>query len=189
MPKGKKEVEELASDDGTILIPADKVPEVSASAAKKMVKRPMSEKQMENAKKLGELAKARWAAIREQKEAEKKEAEERAKEEKRAREEEMIKAGTHVRVRVREKGSPRNKVQARKPLKPLPLKRAETAWDSDTSDTEVTETETETEVEDVKPRRVRKEVKKTLRTLEKVDQALSAMPSNPYMAMLQSRWV
>lgn len=216
---GSKFEKELKQDeDGTVLIPKDALPEViiSETTAKKAVKRVLSEKQMENAKRLGELSKARWEKLREEKARLKAEAEAKEKEE----EKKLIEAGTHVRVKVAEKGKPRGKAvkkqdltdmpkaQTAMPKKPLPLRRenAYQATDdsSDHSDTDITETEEDTDVEEVRPRYVRsglvqtqnshsvagvrKQVKKNLKVLARVDEALSQTPTNPYLTMLQGRW-
>jgi hypothetical protein len=215
MPKGSKLKEELKQDeDGTILIPKEAIPEVPITVAKKAVKRQLSEKQMENAKKLGELSKARWEKLREEKARLKAEQEAKEKEE----EKKLIEAGTHVRVKVaapkpRGKNAPKqsshagtdNEIAMPKPLKLVRQPAYEATDDSsDHSDTDVTETEEDTDVEEQKPRYVRsglvqtqnshsvagvrKQVKKNLKVLARVDEALAQTPSNPYLSMLQGRW-
>jgi len=183
----KLEKELKQDDDGTILIPKEAIPEVTISetVAKKSVKRQLSEKQQENAKKLGEASKLRWEKLREEKARMKAEAETKEKEE----EKKLIDAGSHVRVKV-VKGKPRSKGVIKEPIKPLKLVRQpayETDDSSDHSDTDVTETEEDSDV-DERPSRVRRQVKKNLRVLQKVDEALAFAPSNPYLAMLSGRW-
>jgi hypothetical protein len=190
----KLEKELKQDDDGTILIPKEAIPEVTISetVAKKSVKRQLSEKQQENAKKLGEASKLRWEKLREEKARMKAEAEAKEKEE----EKKLIDAGSHVRVKV-VKGKPRSKGVIKEPIKPLKLVRQpayETDDSSDHSDTDVTETEEDSDVDEqsraslVRPSRVRRQVKKNLRVLQKVDEALAFAPSNPYLAMLSGRW-
>lgn len=198
---GSKFEKELKQDeDGTVLIPKDALPEVviSETTAKKAVKRELSEKQRENAKRLGEASKLRWEKLREEKARMKAEAEAKEKEE----EKKLIDAGTHIRVKVAEKQKPRGRAVKKQeemhkahsetamPKNPLPLRRQpayEADDSSDHSDTDVTETEEDSDV-DEKPRYIRKQVKKNLRVLQKVDEALTFAPSNPYLAMLQGRW-
>jgi hypothetical protein len=189
MPKGSKLKEELKQDeDGTILIPKESLPEVPITVAKKSVKRVLSEKQMENAKKLGEASKARWEKLREEKARLKAEAEAKEKEE----EKKLIDAGTHVRVKVAEKGKPRGRPIKKEPMpKPLKLVRQpayeETDDSSDNDDSGYTETEEDTDVEE-RPSRVRRQVKKNLKVLARVDEALAQAPTNPYISMLSGRW-
>jgi hypothetical protein len=184
---GSKLEKELKQEGDTILMPVESLPKpveslpvISESVAKKAVKRVMSDKQVENAKKLGELSKARWEALRVEKARLKLEEEEKKKADEKA----LIDAGTHIRMKVT-KGKPRRAVK--KPLK-LTRQYEEKNDSSDDSDNDTTETETDTDVEDVKPRYVRKQVKKNLRVLERVDEAISRAPMNPYVAMLQGRW-
>lgn len=188
MPKGKLEKELKPDENGEVIVPKEIV-EIAPTAAIKKVKRVMSEKQMENAKKMIEANKERWAKIREAKELAKKEEEEKRK----AEEEEKIQAGTHVRVKLAEKRV--YKPREPKTPKPLPLRRenarqkADSESDTDDTDT-VTETETdmsEEEEERPKARAVRREMKKTLRVVEKVDAAIQQV-TNPYLSMLQRRW-
>lgn len=185
MPKSKIEKEFQADEEGTVLVPKEIV-SVPESAIKKAVKREMSDKQKENMLKMVEANKARWAKAREEKA--------RAVEEERAKrleeEKKLIEAGTHVRVKVTKK-----QYKPRTP-KPLPLKRENEAKNdsSDDDDTGITETETDTglsdtETEDERPkaRKVRREMKKTLRVVEKVDAVLNQV-QNPYLSMLSNRW-
>jgi hypothetical protein len=187
---GSKLEKELKQDGDTILMPVESLPKpieslpvINETVAKKAVKRVMSDKQVENAKKLGELSKARWEALRVEKARLKAEEEEKKKADEKA----LIDAGTHIRMKVT-KGKPRGRA-VKKKLKLIRQPAYEEKNDSsDDSDNDTTETETDTDVEDVKPRYVRKQVKKNLRVLERVDEAISRAPMNPYVAMLQGRW-
>lgn len=183
MPKSKMEKEFQADEEGTVVVPKEILPAIPETVLKKSVKREMSEKQKANIEKVIAANKERWAKKREEK-AKMAEEEIRMKKE---TEEKLIEAGTHIRVKVKEKP-----VKAPKASKPLPVRRYEKAdSESDTDDIDtVTETETELESEDERPaaRKVRREMKKTLRVVEKVNQALSSTPVNPYVAMLQGRW-
>ena len=94
------------------------------------------------------------------------------------KENEKVSSGTHVRVVIKQP-SRRSRKQ-------------ETTTEDDTTD--VTETETETEAEeDYKPkqRAIRRQAKKLVKTVEKIDkviQQVPAAPSNPYATMLANRW-
>lgn len=194
MPPTKLEKELKPDEDGMVLVPKEIV-EVTPTAVVKKVKRVMSEKQMENARKMIEANKERWAKIREAKELAKKEEEEKRK----AEEEEKIQAGTHIRVKLAEKRVYKPRAEKTEMPDPLPLKRQD-AYSNDArrkvrmpvveeSDT-VTETETdmsEEEEERPKARAVRREMRKTLRVVEKVDAAIQQV-SNPYLSMLQRKW-
>jgi hypothetical protein len=199
MVKGGSKLEkELKEEDGTVLLPVESVPEVSVSVAKKSVKRVLTEKQQENAKRLGEASKARWEKLREEKARLKAEEEEKKKAEEKA----LIDAGTHVRVRLKEK-----KVMREKPSTPMAPKRSEALpkknpvlrrqkayereeeSDSESqSDFGSTETEEDTDVEEApRSRTVRREIKKNVKALERVDAVLSTV-QNPYLSMLASKW-
>jgi hypothetical protein len=58
---------------------------------------------------------------------------------------------------------------------------------SDNDDSGYTETEEDTDVEE-RPSRVRRQVKKNLKVLARVDEALAQAPTNPYISMLSGRW-
>lgn len=199
MTKSKLEKEFQADEDGTVLVPKEIVPpvEVSITTVKKAVKREMSEKQRANMERMIEMNKEKWAKKREEKQKALEEEILKKKEE----EQKLLDAGTHVRVKVSKKEyKPREKkVESPNPPKPLPLRRTKAYEKTDNSESDgddidtVTETETDitsdTEDERPKQRRVRREMKKTLRVVEKVNQALSyAPPTNPYLTMLQNRW-
>lgn len=199
MPKSKLQRELKPNEDGTVLVPKEIIPvvEVSQTAARKAVKREMSDKQRENMEKMIQANKERWIKIRE----EKMKAEDEEKSKRKEDEQKLLDAGTHVRVKLKEK-----KVVIRKPKAPrveelpeeeeeeevIPQKaqkkpRRKPIYESDTP----TETEDDTDFEEDKPakRTVRREVKKNLKALERIDSVLaSTPPTNPYMSMLQARW-
>lgn len=212
---GSKLEKELKEEDGTVLLPVESLPEVPVSVAKKSVKRVLSEKQQENARRLGEASKARWEKLRAEKARLKAEEEEKKKEEEKA----LIEAGTHVRVKLKEK----KVVLREKPSTPMappmscatnvascprlpggrsqalpkknPVLRRQKAYereeedDSESqSDFGATETEEDTDVEETpRSRTVRREIKKNVRALERVDAVLSNV-QNPYLTMLANRW-
>lgn len=195
---GSKLEKELKEEDGTVLLPVEALPEVPVSTAKKAVKRVLSEKQQENAKRLGEMSKARWEKLREEKARVKAEEEEKKKEEEKA----LINAGTHIRVRLKEKvlrkvpttpmAPKMDMPKAHSPSgsalpKKAPVLRRTKAYEAESEDETETDT-TEAEDTDVEePRRVRRQIKKNLRVLEKVDAVLHTV-QNPYMSMLAGRW-
>lgn len=200
MPKSKLEREFPVSEDGTVVMPKELVPEqkISRSAIKSAIKRPLSEKQQENLAKLVEANKKRWAALREAKEKQSAEALSAVKQE----EEKLIEQGTHVRLKVREKVEKPRKVkekveeippvvEAPKPIQ-KPQKKKHSRYTTDSSDDETTETETETEVEDsddepLPPRRAVRQARRAVRTLQKIDEVIEHA-SNPYMSKLMNRW-
>lgn len=205
MPKSKIEKEFQADEEGTVLVPKEIVA-IPETVVKKTVKREISEKQRANMEKMIAANKERWAKLREERA--------RAAEEERAKrmeeEKKLIEAGTHVRVKVTKK---QYKPRERKDSPPAPLKlvrqngRYEEPSDTDRergsynrrytpsdteepTETEVSDTEvTESEYEEERPkaRRARREMKKTLRVVEKVDAVLNQV-QNPYLSMLSSRW-
>ncbi len=205
MVKGGSKLEkELKEQDGTVLLPVESLPEVPISVAKKSVKRVLSEKQQENARRLGEASKARWEKLRAEKARLKAEEEEKKKEEEKA----LIEAGTHVRVKLKEK----KVVLREKPMTPHappmsqalpksetampkknPVLRRQKAYEADSdsesqSDFGSTETEEDTDVEEApRSRTVRREIKKNVKALERVDAVLSTV-QNPYLSMLANRW-
>lgn len=175
--------------------------EVSSSALKKLREpRPRSEAQKAADKALGERARARWAErkealqpIKEEIKAEtrkdlpviaeldrkiREEVIKPARERKKKEEEEAkLAAGTHVKVI----------------LKRRPRKKVETTETETTDTTDYTETEDDTDMEDYKSKarvaRKAQVAKKLVKTVQKIDQVIQqAQPSNPYTAMLASRW-
>ena len=127
-----------------------------------------------------------------------------------------VEAGTHVRVAVKEKRSadptarkhvakPKEVVEepeesseeeeviiVKKPKEPKPRKVSHPKWIAVHSDTDTpTETETDdTDVEEYKQgkRQIRREVKKNIRAIEKIDHVVQQTMVNPYSALLASRW-
>jgi len=186
-----------SADGETLLLPKEMVGaiELPARAVKKMVnagkeRAPPTPAQLEARKRFIEMAKDRSRIVKEKKEMEAKEflkKETEAKQEidqfktevkgkKIEKENEKVSSGTHVRVVIKQP-SRRSRKQ-------------ETTTEDDTTD--VTETETEAE-EDYKPkqRAIRRQAKKLVKTVEKIDkviQQIPAAPSNPYANMLASRW-
>jgi hypothetical protein len=193
MPKSKIEKEFQADEDGTVIVPKEIVPSpgISPTTVNKAVKREMSEKQRANMERMIEMNKEKWAKKREEKENSIVEEALKKKEE----QQKLLDAGTHVRVKIKEK----KQYKPREPSKPLPLRRTKAYEKTDNSESDGDDTDTVTETEtdltdseiDERPkqRRVRREMKKTLRVVEKVNQVLNnAPPTNPYLSMLQGRW-
>jgi hypothetical protein len=92
-----------------------------------------------------------------------------------AKENETVASGTHVRVVIKQ---------------PTRRRKQETTSEEETTD--VTETETEDD-SDYKPkqRAIRRQAKKLVKTVEKIDKVIQQAPvgpSNPYANMLASRW-
>jgi len=187
------------SEDGeTLLLPKEIVGpvELPASAVKKMVnaakeRAPPTPAQIEARKRFAEAAKDRSRILKEKKEALtkeflKKEAENKqevdefkadVKQRKITKENEKVAAGTHVRVVIKQ---------------PTRRRKQETTTETETDTTDVTETETEDD-SDYKPkqRAIRRQAKKLVKTVEKIDKVIQqapAAPSNPYANMLASRW-
>lgn len=101
-------------------------------------------------------------------------------EQKKAKEEELLAAGSHIRVIVKPRRTRKKKV--------------ETETEDTTDDTtDYTETEDDTDLEDykAKSRQVRRAAvaKKLVKTVEKIDRVIQqAAPANPYANMLASKW-
>lgn len=198
MPR-KTKITELQNEDGTVVIQKDvqpEIPTVSTTAVKAKVKREMTEAQRLNMLKMIEANKVKWEAKRKEKE----DGETKAKADKRAKEEELINAGTHIRVKVLPKKvyKPRAKAipaeeteeeeeEEEKPVfQKKPVKRSQKA--PPPSDEETTETETDGEEYKNQKRVVRREVKKNLKALKKIDEVLEQSSGNPYLAYLSQRW-
>jgi hypothetical protein len=201
MPRSKLQREFQADEEGTVVVPREvlpPVPEVSITAVKKTVKREMSEAQKANMERMIEANKERWARIRE----EKARAMEDEKQKRKAEEEKLIEAGTHVRVKLKEKREVHRKQvvqEEERPVEPEPVVVKKVVKPKQTRRVvyEETETETPTETEDDTDfeeerkgkRSVRREVKKNLKAMEKIDNVLRQVPSgNPYVNLLASRW-
>ena len=206
---------QAADDDNAIIVPKEsiqqEIPEViqaSSRQVNKLIKdkKPRSEAQLAATKKLIEASNAKREAARKEKEEQpevveqrlqaKREAARQVKEEakKKALEEErdrkrqeqaaQLAAGTHVKIYIKEK----------KPRGRSAKKKVETETETDTiteTETEVpTDTEDDTDIEEYKKKaRVAHRAKKVVRTIQKIDQVLQQpVASNPYAAMLASRW-
>ena len=201
MPR-KTKITELQNEDGTVVVQKDvqpEIPTVSTTAVKAKVKREMTEAQRLNMLKMIEANKVKWEAKRKEKEDEIV----KAKTDKRAKEEELINAGTHIRVKVLPKKvyKPRAKAipveetateeedeeddTASFQAKPQAKKRSQKA--PPPSDEETTETETDDDYKNQK-RVVRREVKKNLKALKKIDEVLEQSQGNPYLSYLSQRW-
>lgn len=201
MPR-KTKITELQNEDGTVVIEKDvqpEIPTVSTTAVKAKVKREMTEAQRLNMLKMIEANKVKWEAKRKAKE----DAEAQMKADKLAKEEELIKAGTHIRVKV----LPKREYKPR--AKPIPAEEIATEEEDEDSDTgsfqatpqvkrrsqkapppsdgDTTETETDDDYKSQK-RVVRREVKKNLKALKKIDEVLEQSQGNPYLAYLTQRW-
>lgn len=209
--KGKIGKEFQADEDGTVVIPKETLPEVSVTALKKTVKRPLSDAQRANMEKMIAANKERWAKMREEKSRMAEEAVATRKAEDAAK----VEAGTHIRVKLKEKA-----VYTKRPTPPPPKPAVAVAHDypSDEESVEekempvnppalvrtkprqkkqpiVYETDTPTETDDdyeeerVGKRAVRREVKKNLKAIERIENVLQAVaPRNPYLALLEARW-
>ena len=191
-------LKQYKSEDGqTLLLPSGMLGEVElpASAVRQIVggkkeRAPPTPAQLEARKRFGEMVKENARLL---KEAKARQAEELKKGEsiikkevyefkadvkqrKIAKENEKVAAGTHIRVVV-------------KP--PSRRRKQETTTETETDTTDVTETETEDEDYKPKQRAIRRQAKKLVKTVEKIDkviQQVPAVPSNPYASMLASRW-
>lgn len=210
----KKIISEIGmEEDGTAVVPKEavplqsEIPVVPEAKVKAKVKREMSEAQRLNMLKVIEANRVRWAKKREEKELMDKEAMERAKAEKKEREEALIKAGTHVRVRIEptKKRTPKEKpiqveetateeseeeFQAPAPREKkavVAVKRSQKARPPVSTDEETTETETDDDYVP-KKRAVRKEIKKNLKALRQIDEVIESAGANPYLAYLTQKW-
>jgi hypothetical protein len=189
MPRVKKLNDELGmNEDRTVVVKKEivnvpEIPEVSVTSLQTKVKRELSEAQKANLQRLIEANKKKW----EDKRKLSNEAAEKAISQKKEDEEKKLASGEYVRVKVKEKRQYRKQDS----------KANEQSTTPTTSEVESSTTETETETEDEeipatyksKKRAVRREVKKTLKTLKQIDEAIETAPQgNPYMAYLQGRW-
>lgn len=205
MVKSKLQREYQIEDDGTTVIPKEILPLISQSALKNTVKRERTEAQKANFAKVVEANKERWAKLRADKEAMAAQAKQQAMEAIKKGNQEKIEADTHVRVKIEEKRvfqprkknvveEPASEVQSdeevvikkprEKPVKPV---KKRVVYETDTP----TETETDdTDIEEYKAgkRQIRREVKKNIRAIEKIDSLVLASAKNPYTALFESRW-
>jgi hypothetical protein len=211
-PPSKLQKEFQIDEENTVVIPKEMLPEVAPKTLAKKAKRPITEAQKANFAKVVEANKIRWAKMRE----ERQKAEEDAKAQQKADQEALIEAGTHVRVKVKEKTvytKEPTKVEPVKvepkvevPLKgsdsqnPLPtpapvpvaelVKQRKPRKPRYETETTETETETDTDMEEYKQgqRQVRRQVKKNIKAIEKIDTIVQKAAINPYMALLESKW-
>jgi hypothetical protein len=208
MPPPSKLLKEFQIDEeNTVVIPKEMLPEVAPKTLAKKVKRPITEAQKANFAKVVEANKIRWAKMREDRQKAEEDAKAQAKQEQQA----LVDAGTHVRVKVKEKTvytkapieAPAPKVEPKPepkvepvPVKvevPVPVvkqrKPRKPKYETETTETE-TETETDTDMEEYKQgqRQVRRQVKKNIRAIEKIDTIVQKAAINPYMALLESKW-
>lgn len=205
--KSKLEKEYQIEEDGTTVVPKEILPQIAPTVLKNTVKRERTEAQKANFEKVVQANKERWAKIRAEKEASTTQAKQAVKEDHQAK----VEAGTHVRVAVKEKRvqKPREKVVVEEPeeesseeeevivvkkpkekivkekVKPV-KKRVVYETETDTP----TETEDDTDMEEYKQgkRQIRREVKKNIRAIEKIDHVVQQTMVNPYSALLASRW-
>jgi len=196
--KLKKEYQ--IEEDGTTVVPKEVLPQIAPTVLKNTVKRERTEAQKANFEKVVQANKERWAKLRAEKEASMAQAKQAVKEDHQAK----VEAGTHVRVAVKEKRvqKPREKVVVveesseeeeevvivKKPKEKVKVvKPKRIVYETDTP----TETETDdTDIEEYKQgkRQIRREVKKNIRAIEKIDHVVQQTMVNPYSALLASRW-
>lgn len=188
MPRAKKLNDELnMNEDRTVIVKKEdvklpEIPEVSETSIKQKVKREMSDKQRENLQRLIEANKKKWEDKRNAEQKTQEESQKAQKED----EEKKLASGDYIKIKVKEKRTYQRKKE------PQPSSSSSSSSSETPTETE-TETETETDIEEYKgkQRQARREVKKTLKTLKKIDQVLDAHPvppSNPYLAYLQNKW-
>lgn len=202
--KSKLQKEYQVEEDGTTVVPKEILPQVAPTMLKKSVKRERSEAQKANFAKVVAANKERWAKLRDEKDA----AAAKAKEDIKADHQEKIDLGTHVRVFVKDKKvlQPRKQKEPETLIEPdctsdgeeavvvKPVKRVvkkRVVYETDTDTDTPTETESESEFENYKQgkRQIRREVKKNIRAIERIDSVVQATGTgNPYAALLASRW-
>jgi hypothetical protein len=211
--KSKLQKEYQVEDDGTTVIPKEILPQVAPTALKNTVKRERTEAQKANFAKVVEANKERWAKLRADKEAVVAQTKQSIKDD----HQEKIEAGTHVRVVVKEKRvqQPR-KHSAKEPVseseeeeeeivikpqrvpvvkeKPMKVdavksKKQRVVYETDTDTPTETETD-DTDYEEYKSgkRQIRREVKKNIKALERIDSVVQSTARNPYFALLESKW-
>jgi hypothetical protein len=195
-------------EENTVVIPKEMLPEVAPKTLAKKAKRPITEAQRANFAKVVEANKIRWAKMRE----ERQKAEEDTKAQQKADQEALIEAGTHVRVKVKEKtvytkeplkgSDSQNPLPKPEPVKveapaptpapaPAPVKQRKPRkprYETETTETDTTETDTDMEEYKQGQRQVRRQVKKNIKAIEKIDSIVQKTAGNPYMALLESRW-
>jgi len=181
--KSKLQKEYQVEDDGTTVVPMEILPQIAPTTLKKTVKRERTEAQKANFAKVVEANKERWAKLRADKEAAVAQSKQAIKDENQAK----VDAGTHARVVVKEKRiQQQRKKEAPEQKKPKPR----VIYDTDTDDTETPTESDDTDYEDYKAdkRQIRREVKKNIKAIERIDSVVQNTIQNPYAALLASRW-
>jgi hypothetical protein len=213
--KLKKEYQ--IEEDGTTVVPKEILPQIAPTVLKNTVKRERSEAQKANFAKVVEANKERWAKLKAEKEASTAQAKQAVKEDHQAKVEAGTHVRVVVKekrtadptarkhtakvkevVEEPEYESEEEVVIVKKPKeKPKekevkPRKLPHPKWIAVHSDTDTpTETETDdTDEEEYKQgkRQIRREVKKNIRAIEKIDNVVQQTMVNPYSALLASRW-
>lgn len=185
MPTGSSKLKKefQMDDEDNVIVPVEDLI-VRPSVLKEKVKRPISDKQKENCKKMIEVNKARWASMREAKEREKEAEREKIREEVRADIEAKLKAGTHVRAKVVKSGQgpkPKSKEAKKKHVPQETESEVPTETEPDTTEVE------DSDDEPLPPRRAVRQARRAVRTIQKIDEVLE-QSSNPYMNRLMGRW-
>ena len=214
--KSKLQKEYQIEEDGTTVVPKEILPQIAPTVLKNTVKRERTEAQKANFAKVVEANKERWAKLKAEKEASTAQAKQAVKEDHQAKVEAgthvrvVVKekrvadptARKHVakpkEVEEPEYESEEEVIVVKKPKeKPKekevkPRKLPHPKWIAVHSDTDTpTETETDdTDEEEYKQgkRQIRREVKKNIRAIEKIDNVVQQTMVNPYSALLASRW-
>jgi hypothetical protein len=168
--------------EATIMpVPTEKMPEiieVSYTEAKKLTKRPVSEKQRIQGAKLVELNRIRWEANKKAKE-----------EEQKKKEEEMMKTHTKVYVKPKRVYPPRTKQLPKEEIKPE-LETIESESENESDSDEVQYRKPPPPTPKIKIKHVEHKVNKIeeLNNKIKAIKQQQAPPSNDYAAMLNRFW-
>lgn len=180
--KSKLQKEYQVEDDGTTVVPMEILPQIAPTTLKKTVKRERTEAQKANFEKVVKANQERWAKLRAEKEAAVAQSKQAIKEDHQAK----VDAGTHARVVVKEKRiqQPRQKEAPEPEKKPKRV-----VYETDTDTDTPTESD-DTDYEDYKAgkRQIRREVKKNIKAIERIDSVVQSSVQNPYAALLASRW-
>jgi hypothetical protein len=211
--KLKKEYQ--IEEDGTTVVPKEILPQISQTALKNTVKRERTEAQKANFVKVVEANKERWAKLKAEKEALANQAKQTVKEDHQAKVEAGTHVRVAVKEKRTADPTARKHTKAPEPepepepeseeeevivmpkAKPKaqpkaithtvkPRKRVVYETETDTP----TETEDDTDIEEYKQgkRQIRREVKKNIRAIEKIDSVVQQTMVNPYSALLASKW-
>jgi len=202
MPR-KTKLSEALNDEGYSIVPKEvvpppqEIPVVSQTAVKTKIKREMSEAQRLNMIRMVEANKIKW----EEKRKAKAEVEAQSKSKRKVDDQALIDAGTHIRVKILPKRvyKPRGKPTQEEETEEEEEEEEEKAFQAPPvkpksrkapppSDTDTTETETDGEEYKNQKRVVRREVKKNLKALKKIDEVLEQSSGNPYLAYLTQKW-